>query len=79
VEGDPPLKLVPAAAESVGNRQRVRALQDRGVPSQFHKEAERTLEAGLADETVECGPELCNLTQGPAVEPGAVVCDADLV
>ena len=79
VEGDPPLELIPAAAEGVGNRQRVRALEDRAVLPQFHQEAERTLEVGFADQAVECGVEFINLTQGPAVEPGPVFCDADLV
>ncbi len=40
VEGNRPLKLVAAAAESVGNRQRVRAVEDWAIPPQFHKKAE---------------------------------------
>ena len=50
VERDAPLELVPVRVEGVDNRQRVRALDDRAVLAQFHQEAERGFETGLAEE-----------------------------
>ena len=66
------LQPVSAAAEGVGNRQRMRALDNRPVPPQFYQEVERALEISLAQEAVEGGVELIKLIQGPAVEPGPV-------
>src|SRR6188508_1691855 len=79
VERDAPLELVPVHVEGVGNRQRVRALDDRAVLAQFHQEAERGLEAGLAEEAPKGGLELSELAQTPAIQQGTLVGNADSV